>query len=179
MAIAQNIAQREDFGSVYTRTYGSIYRHCRRLCRSREDAEDVTQEAYSRALSAYERFRADRPVENWLMRIATNASIDANRRASHRPKTVSESAQRKGLDVNTLEDPRPGPDAIVEQSLERETLCKAIDSFEVKSRDLARAAFIDHTSHSAIAKRHNMNKNTLRSRLFRARKAIREICNVN
>lgn len=50
----------------------TIYGLCFRMLRHRQDAEDVVQETFHRALQAIDRFDVDRPIRPWLLGIAAN-----------------------------------------------------------------------------------------------------------
>lgn len=93
---------RPSFDDLYREFLPRIGGYVRRLVADREDAEDVTAEAFARAFEAYPRFepRGSSPA-CWLFRIARNASFD------HRRKTLlrsSAEAAAAGL-CQDLEDP--------------------------------------------------------------------------
>jgi len=78
----------------------SVYGLCYRMLRHRQDAEDVVQETFLRAIRAIDRFDASRPVRPWLLGIAVN-----------RCKTVMGQRARRpviGDQVEETPDPRPG-----------------------------------------------------------------------
>ena len=63
------------------RTQADVWRLCRHLG-GRADADDLTQEAYARALAALPRFRGDSSVRTWLLVIARRTVADAIRRSA-------------------------------------------------------------------------------------------------
>ena len=72
------------FGDVYQLHRQSVYRYLRSRVRDDEEALDLTAITFERAYANLARFRTrDGGVHAWLLRIARNAAIDANRR--HRP----------------------------------------------------------------------------------------------
>jgi len=163
---------RRNFEVVYKLTRDSVYRFCRRLCNSREDAEDLVQETYVKALGALDRYQANRPVENWLLRIAQNAYLDSRRKALRRPKTISGSALNEGMESKTLVDPAPGPDSIVQDLMVNERILNAIQHLDKGTREIIREVHIEHRPYASIAKERKLKLTTLRSRLFRARRSI-------
>ncbi len=62
------------------RTQAEVWRLCRHLG-GRDDADDLTQETYARALRALPRFRGDASARTWLLVIARRTAADAIRRA--------------------------------------------------------------------------------------------------
>jgi RNA polymerase sigma-70 factor, ECF subfamily len=61
-----------------------LLRHCYRMLGSFADAEDLVQDTLLRAWRARETYAADAPIEHWLMRIATNACLNALARGQRR-----------------------------------------------------------------------------------------------
>jgi RNA polymerase sigma-70 factor, ECF subfamily len=57
-----------------------VYHHIYRLCGNTHDAEELTQEAFLRALENFDQFRPGSNLRGWLLRIATNAFLDTKRR---------------------------------------------------------------------------------------------------
>lgn len=70
------------FGALYELYVTRVYRYLRTHCQSDEDAADLTQHVFLRALDALPGYRAGgAPFGAWLFRIARHAAIDAHRRA--------------------------------------------------------------------------------------------------
>ena len=74
------------------RFHGLVFGLCLRMMRHRQDAEDVVQETFVRALSAIGGFDPDRPLRPWLLGIAANRCRTALGRRSKRP-LIAESAE--------------------------------------------------------------------------------------
>jgi RNA polymerase sigma-70 factor (ECF subfamily) len=65
----------------YINAYGKrLFGLCLKLCRSREDAEDLYQETWVKAYKFYHRYNAEKPFEGWLTTICTNTFRDMLRR---------------------------------------------------------------------------------------------------
>jgi RNA polymerase sigma-70 factor (ECF subfamily) len=76
-------AQRDlrHFGEVYERYFSVVYAFALSRTHDRTLAEDVTAETFRRALQGLSQFQwRDVPFTSWLIRIATNAWLDASRR---------------------------------------------------------------------------------------------------
>jgi RNA polymerase sigma-70 factor (ECF subfamily) len=78
-----------DFGEAYDEHVWNVYGFFAYRVRRREDAEDLTQRVFERALRAWGRYDAERAsVQTWLMTIARNLLIDhyrADRAATEEP----------------------------------------------------------------------------------------------
>jgi RNA polymerase sigma-70 factor (ECF subfamily) len=67
------------------RFQGVVFGLCFRMMNHQQDAEDVTQETFVRALRFMARFDASRPIRPWLLEIAANRCRTALARRSRRP----------------------------------------------------------------------------------------------
>ena len=65
-----------------------VYRVARRLVGSREEAEDLVQQAYARAFRSWRQFTPGTNLRAWLLRILTNLNIDRGRRQQRSPQTT-------------------------------------------------------------------------------------------
>lgn len=79
---------------------GVVFGLCMRMLRHRQDAEDVAQESFLRALRGVKGFDGERPLRPWLLGIAANRCRTALGKRSRRP-APAESAEE-------CVDPRPG-----------------------------------------------------------------------
>ena len=62
----------DSFEEIYLEYYEVVYKYVRGLCRNEKVAEDVTQEAFFKALKSVDKFRGDSKFEVWLCQIAKN-----------------------------------------------------------------------------------------------------------
>ena len=77
-------AQRGDataFAELVRRFQDRVFRFLLRLTRTREDAQDLTQETFMHAYEALPRWRPDAQFSTWLLRIARNLAYDMLRRS--------------------------------------------------------------------------------------------------
>src|SRR5579863_253638 len=80
--------QREAFERQAERAFPSIFGTALRLTRSREEAEDLAQEAIVRAYEAYDRFDGSN-FKAWILRIVTNLYINKYRQKQRAPQLGS------------------------------------------------------------------------------------------
>ena len=81
---------------------GIVFGLCYRMMNQRQDAEDVAQETFVRAIRAMARFDPARPIRPWLLEIAANRCRTALARRSRRPATVPTEP------AHDIPDPRAG-----------------------------------------------------------------------
>lgn len=79
-------------GLLFDRFHGVVFGLCLRMMRHRQDAEDVVQETFLRALGGIDGFDLERPLRPWLLGIAANRCRTALGRKARRP-VVAESVE--------------------------------------------------------------------------------------
>ncbi len=84
------------------RFHGIVFGLCYRMLNHRQDAEDMTQETFLRALRAIFGFDSGRPIRPWLLEIAANRCRTALSMRTRRPRLAPVSAALEHV------DPRPG-----------------------------------------------------------------------
>lgn len=168
------------FRDLMDRTYKKVYNLAYRLSGNRADAEDLTQEAFFRAYRGFEDFEGDRPFENWIFRIVNRLFLDLVRTRSRRVQTVSYDAPLrtdKGGELTSVEtaDFQPNP----EQSLLEGTLSEEVEAalyrLKPEQRLLVLLADVELMPYSEIAEIIGVPVGTVRSRLHRAHKALRQM----
>jgi RNA polymerase sigma-70 factor (ECF subfamily) len=103
------------FAELVDRHRAEIHRHCRRMLRSSEQAEDAVQETFLRAWRARQHFAGRSAFRTWLFRIATNACLDEIGRASRRPSPADAPS---GFDTPAPADAEPPAVALARETVE-------------------------------------------------------------
>jgi RNA polymerase sigma-70 factor (ECF subfamily) len=85
LALADDLPRRGksskmDFAAVVHEHWNAVYRMIHHLCGNAHAAEDLTQEAFLRALDRIDKFEIGTNMRAWLLRIATNAFFDEQRK---------------------------------------------------------------------------------------------------
>jgi RNA polymerase sigma-70 factor (ECF subfamily) len=135
----------------------ALYRLALRLTRSSEDAEDLVQDTYARALGASHQFIAGTNVKAWMFRILRNAHIDIVRRAKAQP--LGAAADELGCDVGN--EP-------VRRDLETALASLPVDARTIVLLDL------EGFTETEVSMILECPLGTVKSRLARARAALRE-----
>ena len=112
MSSDENPGATTELGSDFAEHRPALLRHCYRMLGSFEEAEDVVQEVLLRAWRSRDTYAGDAPLAHWLMRIATNACLNALTRG--RPRTLPQLDRDPGAPL--VEDEHaawvtPAPDA--------------------------------------------------------------------
>jgi RNA polymerase sigma-70 factor, ECF subfamily len=83
--LAQEARDRVRFEEEALALADQVYRVARHLVGSKEEAEDLVQEAYARAFRSWRSFTPGTNLRAWLLRILTNLNIDRGRRSQRTP----------------------------------------------------------------------------------------------
>jgi RNA polymerase sigma-70 factor (ECF subfamily) len=154
---------------TWTGTYTLAYR----LTGNEQDALDVTQETYLRALRGLPRFRCEARFSTWLYRVTANCASDhvAGRRRSRHDQLDSD-----GIDEARLTDRRSehDPEACAYAQDERAMVAEALLRLPWKLRQVVVLRDIYDLSHKSIAAELGTSEAAAKVRLQRARKRLRE-----
>lgn len=133
-----------------------VYRFAWHLTRDRELAADVTQDAFLRAFRFIEGFRGDRKFGSWLFSITRNCAMDSLR-AARFPLVRDEEREVEGS---------------VTDATTRAVLDAALRSISVEHRETFLLVEVFGLSYREAADVLNVAPGTVKSRMFRARKAL-------
>jgi len=154
----------------------NVFSTAYRLSGSYDDASDIAQEAFVRAWNNLKSFRGDSAFSTWLYRIVTNVFLDDRKRKRARPHRSLEEALT--LDESTVtrqfEDPAPGPQAMAEGDERRKVLEQAINTLPDEQRVMVVLYHTQGLSYEEIAEITQCPMGTVKSRLNRARLALRD-----
>ena len=144
-----------------------VYRLALRMC-GESAADDVTQEAFLAAWRALLDFRGDCRFSTWLYRLTTNAAIDWLRR---------EKRYRSTDDVTELElpDDAPSPQEQAEQSETQSAVRRALSRLSEEHRQVLLLRYMQELDYGEIAAALDVSEGTVKSRISRARRQLREI----
>lgn len=152
-----------------------IYNLALRYSGDPEDARDLTQEAFIRAYQALASFRGEASFPTWLYRIATNVCFDELRRRRHRPEATLDEplATRDGETERQVADGQPGPSQRLEQKELGEIIQREIAALSEEYRAVVILRDLQDLAYEEIAEVLGISLGTVKSRLHRARAALR------
>jgi RNA polymerase sigma-70 factor, ECF subfamily len=166
------------FETLIDRYSGEVYGLLFRMTGNAEEAADLTQETFLRAVRGIQKFRGDSELKTWLFRIAVNESRNRFRwwKRRKRDETIS-------LDATAGAAERPVHESIASGTANPEELLLAAERESVLNAalrdlpDIFREAVIlcdiEGLSYDEIAKALNANIGTVKSRIARGREELR------
>lgn len=171
--------RREAFAAIMTRGNQRLFRIARGVMRDETEAEDVLQEAYVRAFQALSSFRGDASIYTWLTRIVLNeAHGRLRKRRTMVDLTELESAQRGGRGGQILAFPSgletDDPERDAARAQVRRLLETAVDELPEPFRLVFILREVEGSSIAETALALGVKPETVKTRLHRARKLLRE-----
>ena len=153
-----------------------VYRVARRLVGSREEAEDLMQEAYARAFRSWHQYQPGTNLRAWLLRILTNLNIDRGRRVQRSPDTQPLEEGDYFLYnklESTLPDENPDEERVIER-LSQNSVVEALADVPHDFRDVVVLVDIGEFSYADAAQILDIPVGTVMSRLHRGRRVLKK-----
>ncbi len=140
---------------------------------NREDAQDMTQEAFIKAYSSLSTFRGDSKFSSWLYRIVSNVCLDFKRRQSRRPSSSLTVEDDEGENIQLdIADESQSPEALLERKMTREAVRAGLQQLPDEQRQILLLREIQGLSYEEIGEVMGLEAGTVKSRIFRARKKL-------
>ncbi len=173
-------AGREDaFSLLVSRHQDRVYALCMRILNRREDAADAAQETFVKAWRAVGSFHGDCRFSTWLTRIAINQCRNELRKRKTVKHTQPESLSQPVGDSDTpraslVADPHQSSsvERMVSDEVKR-AYTRVLEQLEPEAREVLILKEVESLSYEGMAEILEVPIGTVRSRLHRARHAVR------
>jgi RNA polymerase sigma-70 factor, ECF subfamily len=165
---------REAFDRLTLTLRGRAFTIARSLVGSREDALDLTQEAFMKTYRARDTYREGEPFLPWFHRILRNTCFSflrKNRRI--RTNTVTSEEDGEATDWQ-IEGDEPAPSSRLERGEVREAFWAGFRQLGARDREILALRHFQDLSYREIADALDIPQGTVMSRLFHARRRLRE-----
>jgi RNA polymerase sigma-70 factor (ECF subfamily) len=173
--MSQNQRHR-DFERLAARYRKSAYAAAYRLLADATEAEDVTQEGFVRAWLHFDSYDANRSFETWMLRIVRNLAIDAYRRRKRQRWVSLEGSGRTEDDgawmAAAFTDRSADPQSRILARATTEQLMQTLSQLPALHREVLWLLHVEEGSYETISGLMGCPVGTVRSRAFRARKAV-------
>lgn len=166
------------FDLLVTRHTSDIYALLYRLTEDPEEARDLTQDTFLRALRAIKSFRGDAGIKTWLYRIAINESRNRWRwwKRRNRSQIISLDAEMGNSETPLSEriaDTAETPEAATLRHEREGALRKALSELPPNFREVIVLRDIEGLTYEEIAVALDANVGTVKSRIARGREELR------
>jgi RNA polymerase sigma-70 factor (ECF subfamily) len=154
----------EAFLNLYQQNLPRIYAVCLRIVASREQAEEVTQQALIRTWEMLGSYRGESPLSAWIHRIAVNAALDYLRARNRLSKRVEFTDNLEEFEKPDLSSPR-------ENQMDME---QALATMPPQARAVVVLHDIEGYSHNEISGMLGIAAGTSKAHLHAARRLLKE-----
>jgi RNA polymerase sigma-70 factor (ECF subfamily) len=180
---------RAAYGQIVRRYQDRLYNAMLRLVGDREEARELTQEAFTRGLMKLDSFRGEASPYTWLFRIAVNLAISQLRKVQrHRVFSLNwpgpagrngnghpgADDQASSLLERLAQRTAPSPQHELEQREQSEQVLAALGRLDAEYRAVLVMRDIEGFDYQQMCEVLDLPMGTLKSRLFRARLALRD-----
>jgi len=164
-----DISAFEDLISGYEK---KVYNTAYRFFNNAEDAMDVSQEIFIKVFTSLRRFREDSSFSTWLYRIAVNTCIDFLRKKREdvlpiKEEIVMNDTTKLGFQTELTEE-------FMEKQEVKQAIMKAISTLPEEQRICIILRDVQGFSYTEISDVLSCSLGTVKSRLFRGRRALKE-----
>ncbi len=150
----------------------SVYFTMLKMSNNKDDAEDLTIEAFGRAFKKLEQYSPNFAFSTWLFKIASNNAIDFIRRKKQmfsvsidtRTENTEGKEHSSNIKSGTLD---PEEHFIKKQKIEQVRLL--VDNLKPKYKEMIELFYFHEMSHEEISKKLDLPIGTIKAQLFRAR----------
>jgi RNA polymerase sigma factor (sigma-70 family) len=156
-----------EFDELAMPLFHSLYNFARWLAQNPNDAEDLVQETYLKALRGFDSFQPGSNFQAWIFRILKNTFLDLR----------SKPEQRMTQAMNSEEDLPPTcttPESLLIGRSETDAVRCAIEQLPVAFREVILLCDVEEASYRETAEILSIPMGTVMSRLSRARTTVRE-----
>lgn len=140
-----------------------------------EDARDIAQEVFLRVYRSLAQFRGESGLSTWIYRITMNICVDFARKGTASVGTASLSGEDEQEIALPDTDRTHMPEAVLENEELREELQTALSQLTEEHRNIVLLRDVSGLTYDEIARTLDLSEGTVKSRLARARKNLRDI----
>lgn len=150
--------------ALYHQYKGRFFGICRRYAQSREDAEDLLQDAFVKIFLNLNELRSAEQMSAWIRRVVVNVCIDYY----HKKVNLTNIEEIPDIPAGNWEN-----DNVISQMSNQELLA-AVNELPDGARVVFNLFVIDGFSHQEISEKLNISEGTSKSQLFFAKKILRK-----
>ncbi len=167
-AVAGN---RKGYEILLNRYRNSVYTAMFRMVKNKDEADDLTIEAFGKAFNKLGSYAPDYAFSTWLFRIAINNCIDHIRKKRIQTFSIDETIKLDGDKEfsHNIRDHEPDPEQRLIHQQKLAYVSNLVNKLSGKYRDIIELRFYKDCSYEEIAQELNLPLGTVKAQLFRAK----------
>jgi len=165
------------YAELMARYKDSIYYMLLKMVNNRDDAEDLTIEAFGKAFRNIRQYTPDYAFSTWLFKIATNNCIDFIRKKRKMMLSIDRGPENDDGQEMTFEirSDGPSPDDVMMKKQKVMMMKDVVDKLKPRYRRLVELRYYQELSYEEIADELQLPLGTVKAQLFRAREFLFQI----
>ena len=165
------------YAELLARYKDSIYFMLLKMVNNRDDAEDLTIEAFGKAFKNLHQYTPDFAFSTWLFKIATNNCIDFIRRKRKFTFSIDKGMENdSGQEMQfELKSPMPDPEEKMIKKQKAALMRDVVEKLKPRYKRLVELRYFHERSYEEIAEELNLPLGTVKAQLFRAREFLYQI----
>jgi RNA polymerase sigma-70 factor (ECF subfamily) len=173
MKVPEQRACAASFEELAMPLFDQLYNFARWLTQDTAEAEDLVQETYTKALRGFSSFQEGSNFRAWIYRILRNSFLSSRTGLKTMIPLDGEA------DETLLPAESTTPESVLMEKADREAVQQALTDLPVPFREILLLCEVEEMSYQDIAETLAIPMGTVMSRLFRARKAMRNLLRKN
>ena len=164
------------YAQLLNRYWDSVYFMILKMAHNKDDAEDLTIEAFGKAFKFINNYEPEFAFSTWLFKIANNNAIDFLRK--QHTKTISIDSQGRDADEDNpvqLQSDTPDPEEILILKQKTEFLQTIVKELKPRYSRLVQLRYFEEYSYEEIAETLGLPLGTVKAQLFRAKELLYQI----
>lgn len=165
------------YAELMERYRESIYFMLLKMVNNKDDADDLTIEAFGKAFKRLAQYTPKFAFSTWLFKIASNNAIDFIRKK--RIKALSLDTGFRNDEGSTMEiavsDDKPDPIQALQKKERVERMREVVSKLKPRYRELIELRYFEEFSYDEIAEELDLPLGTVKAQLFRAREFLYQI----
>lgn len=175
--LATKKGDQKAYADLMGRYRDSVYFMLLKMVGNRDDADDLTIEAFAKAFKRLDQYTPSFAFSTWLFKIATNNCIDFIRKKKNNTFSIDKTVEgAEGGEMSiTLRSDFLDPEEKMQKKQKVKMLHDVVDKLKPRYRQLVELRYFEELSYEEIATRLELPIGTVKAQLFRARELLLNI----
>lgn len=167
------------YAELMGRYRDSIYFMLLKMINNKDDADDLTIEAFGKAFNRLHQYTPNYAFSTWLFKIASNNCIDWIRKQKKKMLSIDNPIGTDDGDEMHIELKGHGldPSEVVIRDQKSEVMREVVDKLKPRYRTLVELRYYKEYSYEEIAEELDLPLGTVKAQLFRAREFLENLLN--
>ncbi len=165
------------FRTLMERYRYSVYHQLYSMVKDKDDAEDLTLEAFGKAFNKLSSYEPTFAFSTWLFKIAINNCIDHIRKKRLVTLSIDDaiSPESETSFARNIKDSKNDPEQDVIRDQKLELMRRAVKQLSTKYRTMIEMRYFEELSYNEIAEELNIPLGTVKAQLFRAKEMLQNM----